>query len=237
MQIADGLDGGGSLAADDAGHVYVAWHAMAGAKDESGRAVYVARSDDDGATFAREAPASSSPTGACGCCGMRALVGAGGRVFLLYRAAIGGDGRDMILLGSADGRSYTGTDLQAWKLSSCPMSTCALAAAPDRTLAAWQTGDQVFYAAVPAAGAKPGAPIAAPGQAKDRKHPTIAGGRNGTTLLAWTEGTGWARGGALVWQLFDAAGKPTGALGRADGVPAWGIPTAVSTGEGFTIIY
>ena len=48
---AGGIDGGGSVAADQKGNVYVTWHAMAKAKSEAERAVYLARSRDHGKTF------------------------------------------------------------------------------------------------------------------------------------------------------------------------------------------
>src|SRR5438045_3785239 len=58
IQAANGLDGGGSVAADDSGNVYVAWHAPEpGGKGEDNRRVWVARSTDEGKTFAREKPA------------------------------------------------------------------------------------------------------------------------------------------------------------------------------------
>src|SRR4051812_49337071 len=51
-----GVDGGGSIAADEDGHVYAAWHALPvdGANGEDQRRVWIARSGDDGATFAEE---------------------------------------------------------------------------------------------------------------------------------------------------------------------------------------
>jgi hypothetical protein len=66
------LDGGGTIAADPAGHVYVAWHGKApgAASGEAGRQVWIAKSNDDGKTFSAEQPAWKDPTGACGCCGM-----------------------------------------------------------------------------------------------------------------------------------------------------------------------
>src|SRR5262245_23575436 len=68
LQFATGLDGGGSLAADSAGRVYVAWHAGGpSSKGEGDRRVWLARSDDDGRTFGREAAASPAEEGACGC--------------------------------------------------------------------------------------------------------------------------------------------------------------------------
>src|SRR4051794_1753465 len=67
------LDGGGSLAADRNGNVYVAWHGLGAdlAKGEENRKVWVAISNDDGKTFAAEKSAWNEKTGACGCCGMR----------------------------------------------------------------------------------------------------------------------------------------------------------------------
>ena len=131
IQNRPGLDGGGSVAADQEGNVYVAWHAPKDGKGESGRPVHghgpahlkerkghadhhvhdphaghgqahskeahghgeanryvwVARSNDDGHTFAPEIAANAKPTGVCACCGMRIFADAGGRVFILYRGA------------------------------------------------------------------------------------------------------------------------------------------------------
>src|SRR5688572_25296285 len=69
-----GLDGGGSVAADDQGNVYVTWHGTApdNKQGEAGRAVFVSKSRDEGKTFAREVRANPIETGACGCCGMKA---------------------------------------------------------------------------------------------------------------------------------------------------------------------
>ena len=55
------------------------------------------------------------------------------------------------------------------------------------------------------------------------------------------EADGYGSGGALrvedprvAWEILDASGRPTNAKGRADGVPVWGLPAAVVSGEGFT---
>jgi hypothetical protein len=59
MQRTSALDGGGTIAADREGNVYVAWHARTedSVSGESGRRMWVARSRDDGATFGVEQPA------------------------------------------------------------------------------------------------------------------------------------------------------------------------------------
>ncbi|MEO7145777.1 MAG: sialidase family protein, partial [Bryobacteraceae bacterium] len=88
IQFAYGLDGGGAIAADRYGRVFVFWHAPApGAKGEAERRVWVARSSNDGLTFDRERPAFNQSTGACGCCGMAAFADSNGGVYALYRSA------------------------------------------------------------------------------------------------------------------------------------------------------
>ena len=70
----------------------------------------VARSKDEGATFAPEEPALDRETGACGCCGTRALADRRGKVYPLYRAATEDVDRDMTLLTSDDrGEHFQGT--------------------------------------------------------------------------------------------------------------------------------
>ena len=69
IQAAYGIDGGGAVAADPSGHVYVFWHApIPGSKGEENRRVWLARSNDDGKSFDHEKIAWDKPTGACACC-------------------------------------------------------------------------------------------------------------------------------------------------------------------------
>jgi hypothetical protein len=239
MRFAAGLDGGGSVAADAAGNVYVAWHGRGDGEGEAKRRVWVARSEDEGRTFAREAAAFNEETGACGCCGMRAFADRRSALHLLYRAATNFVDRDMYLLTSNDrGRSFRGLRLHPWKLDTCPMSTATLGEGAGRVVAAWETMGQVYFAAInPAAGVSAN-PVSAPGEGKGRKHPAVAVNAKDETILVWTEGMGWKKGGSLSWQVFDRDGKPSGEKGTADGVPVWSLPTVVAApGGGFTIIY
>jgi hypothetical protein len=241
MHVAGNLDGGGSVAADAAGNVYVAWHGNdRPGSGEANRRLWIARSTDEGRTFSREAPAYAAPTGACGCCGARAFADSRGSVYILYRAATGGVDRDMVLLASRNrGASFQGSRLHRWKLNACPMSSESFAESKAGVLAAWETQGQVYYGIIDPATMETTRIIGAPGAGQDRKHPAIAGNARGETLLVWTEGTGWQKGGSLSWQLFDRHGKPTGLKGRLAGaVPVWGLATAVARpAGGFTIIY
>ena len=239
MQFAVGLDGGGSVAADLEGNVYVAWHGRGTKAGEANRRVWLTRSSDEGRTFARETAASSEPTGACGCCGMRAFADSQGALYLLYRAAANFVNRDMYLLTSRNkGQSFNSVRLDQWKLDVCPMSTAALGEGSARVIAAWETAGQVHYTTINTTAAETANRVSAPEVGKVRKHPAIAVSTDGDIVLVWTEGMGWKRGGSLAWQVFDRDGKPTGEKGTAEGVPVWSLPSVVaSPGAGFTIIY
>jgi hypothetical protein len=116
MQITYGLDGGPTIAADPNGNVYAAWHGLTGAGGSEGdRRLWIARSRDEGKTFARETPAWAEPTGACACCGAKAYADSQGNVYALYRMAAHGSQRDMVLLASTDaGRTFRGARVDPW---------------------------------------------------------------------------------------------------------------------------
>ena len=235
-----GLDGGGSLAADEQGNVYVAWHAPeAGRTGEANRRVWVARSEDEGRTFAAEQPATQSG-GCCACCGMRAFAGRDGQLYLLYRSASETVHRDMFLLVSQQGKAhFASSRIAPWEVPACVMSTAALCAFPSGVLAAWETQGQAYFGIVDASSGELSRPIAAPGEGKQRKHPAVAANHRGETVLVWTEGMGWNRGGAVAWQVYDKQGRAiAGAQGRLPGVPKWSLPAAFARPNGdFTVIY
>jgi hypothetical protein len=143
----------------------------------------------------------------------------------------------LVVHGAAD--PVRSLDLSPWPANGCVMSTAALAdGTGDALFAAWETEGQVFaqrFAAAGGVGSEAGADaggaaIAAPGSTGNRKHPRVAVNAKGEWLFCWMEGTGWERGGALAWQLYDKSGKPIeGASGRIEGVPVWdfGEPVAL----------
>ncbi|MBS1806653.1 MAG: hypothetical protein JST84_00510 [Acidobacteria bacterium] len=239
MQFSAGLDGGGSVAADKSGNVFVVWHGNGEQTGEEHRRVWVARSMDDGKTFAREVPAWNEATGACGCCGMRAFGDQQGRVHLLYRAARENVNRDMYLLSSDNhGQSFSGTLLDKWKLDVCPMSSATFADGANELLAAWETQGQVYFAALDLKKPQSIFPVPATGIAGKSKHPVIATNARKETMLVWTAGTGWKKGGSLAWQRYDANGKPIDPKSEMSGIPVWSFAAVVTEKDGsFTIIY
>jgi len=235
-----GLDGGGSVAADRAGNVYVAWHApKAGVNGEDNRCVWVARSADEGKSFVPERQAYHEPTGACGCCGMKAFADSEGRVYLLYRSAKETVHRDMYLLTSEDQSSrFRGVKLHEWDGGICPMSMESFCQSGDTVLAAWESGEEVYFVRIDPKSAPRSTAIHPPGDPKRRKHPVVALNGRGETILAWTEGMGWQKGGSVAWQVFDREGKPICQIGRAKGVPTWSLVAVFARPDGsFTVVY
>ena len=235
------LDGGGSVAADPYGHVYVVWqgHKRTGPQEEIDRGVYLAFSSDDGRTFTPERQVNSSDTGACGCCGLKAFANNDGSLAILFRSANLAGNRDSVLLLSTNyGVTFSSTVVGQWHFSSCPMSTYALGVTRGRFIGLWETAGQIYSAWL--GPDKPGTnPTAVNGATGKRKHPAFAATENpsGPMLIAWTEGTGWEKGGTLSWECVDAQGAEI-VSGRSEGVPVWGSVAAIAERNGtFTVIY
>jgi len=220
----------------------VAWHApVPGLKGEANRTVWVTASRDDGRMFKPEWRLTEDATGACGCCGMRLGFDSVGDLLALYRAA-NATTRDVYLahLGRGANNRFEATKLHEFATKTCPMSTMAFATAGSgATLAAWETGGQIYFTRWDAGERRFDEPVAAAGKGTNRKHPSLAVNKDGLTLLAWTEGTGWKRGGSVAWQVYDASVKPAvGGPGSIPGLPAWSLPTAVATADGsFLIVF
>jgi hypothetical protein len=238
IHAAYGIDGGGGIAADQQGRVYVFWHApIPGRQGEEFRRVWVTRSEDDGRSFDTERIAWGEPTGACGCCSLDAFSDAKGRVYVLFRSAQQMVHRDMYLLKSSDhGSTFKGTDVSKWNVGYCVMSSEAFASGSGETYGAWESEKQVRFGAIdPARGVTSDSAISQDGATQ--KYPALALNSEGELLLAWTEGMGWKRGGSVHWRIVDH-GVPSGNSGAADGVPAWSLVAAYARRNGdFVVLY
>jgi len=236
-----GLDGGGSITADETGNIYIAWHAgLEGG--EQARRVWLTRSTDEGKTFAKES-AIDDGTGACGCCGMRIATN-GKSLFVLYRNASTKSDRDMKMLVSHDaGRSFETSMSDAWMVQMCPMSLPSIATYGSATTAAWETaGGKAAFARIDEKTGKSlgstDAPQLKKAPAGPQKFPVTASDKDGNTLFVWTQGMGWNRGGAVAWQLYDAKGFPLANKNGVEfGVAAWSVVAVAATDKGFVIFY
>ena len=235
------LDGGGSVAADLSGNVYVAWHGndvKTGNDGEENRRVFLARSSDDGVHFAPDAPVSPEPTGACGCCGVRMLATSRG-LLVLYRTATAKTSRDMYLMRSDDGaRTFTGARVHPWQIAACPMTSMTFTEARGATFAGWETDGQVFFGSLDPQRPVVGGIRSPSGQQRPRKHPRLAADRSGRLLIVWTERTSSAREGNVGWQIFGTDGQPTDADSRQAGLPPLSYAAPISNADGtFTVFY
>jgi hypothetical protein len=246
MHHSFGLDGGGSLAADPAGNVYVAWHGIGeseasgtGKEGEARRRVWITKSQDEGRSFSTEQKAWPEETGACGCCGMKIYADRRSNVFALYRSATESVHRDIYLLTSKDqGKTFQGRLVHKWEINACPMSSMDFADNGSVVVGAWETGGQVFWVRVDGDMRSTRELVSAPGDGKGRKHPRVAVNQKGEVLLVWTEGTGWQKGGSLAYQLFDKGGKPTPEKGQLPGVAAWSFGAVAAWPDGnFSLLY
>jgi hypothetical protein len=239
ITYAFGLDGGSSVAADAQGNVYVTWHGRApkSPEGEVGRAIFVTRSQDEGKTFEREKRAVAKNTGACACCGMRAFADSKGAVYILFRAATENTERgETLLVSPRPGADFEVAYNHPWNATMCPMSSATLTEAKSGALAAWETASDVYFATIDPKTMQVSRPTSPAAGAK-RKHPVAVANEKGETLLAWTEGTGWAKGGSVAWQVFDKDSNPTTEKGQADGVPMWSLASAVAKPDGSFLIF
>lgn len=237
IHTAYGIDGGGGVAADQDGRVYVFWHApVPGRQGEEFRRVWLTRSENDGQSLAPERIAWEQPTGACGCCSLSAFADEKGRVYVLFRSAQQMVHRDMYLLESSDhGSTFKGSAISKWNVGYCVMSSEAFASGPGGTYAAWESEKQVHFGLIDPAKAVTSDSTASL-NGGSQKYPSLAVNRDGLLLVAWTEGMGWKHGGSLHWQVFDNA-EGLDDSGTADGVPAWSLIAAYARPNGDFVVF
>jgi hypothetical protein len=144
----------------------------------------------------------------------------------------------MYLLTSGDhGIHFEGKSIHPWRIGTCPMSSESLADTGSSVLAAWETNGQVAFSRIDPATKAISPPMPPPGRPGARKHPAVAGNASGEAILVWTVGTGWQKGGALAWQIFDPSGRPTGEKGYLEAaVPVWSLATVVARPDGGFLI-
>jgi hypothetical protein len=212
---------GFSLAADGKGNVTACWL--------SGK-LYASVSNDEGETFAPavELDPRYDP---CNCCTTSAAYGEDGRLAVLYREETGNE-RDMYLVLWDQGRgrmTRTRVSRTPWKIDACPMTYYTVSRVPGGFLAAWPTRGRVYYARLDRAGEPlPPAEIETPGRSGMRTGVLTLGAPDGTTLV------GWKNGDRLGWQLYDAAGHPSGAPGDARS-PGHGAAGVVGKDDHFVL--
>jgi hypothetical protein len=227
------LDGGASVASDAKGGVVVVWHANERGEEpeENRRVVALRASRDDGTEFGRAEILNGEARGVCACCSLRATTDAEGRVHVLFRNTRSGGHRPMSLLSPAPS-GWQVKEVEDWEVTTCPMSSSALFTDGTRLLGAWETEARIRVAWL----SSPGLAPRTLGAVSGAKHPVIAGNQNGRLLVAWTEGTGWNRGGSVAWQELDDTLEPVGPPGKAPDLAVWGRVAAFAGPDGTFVV-
>jgi hypothetical protein len=231
------LDGGATVAADATGMVHVLWHAAPletpQGSGEGARRVYMTSSKDDGQSFEKEQLCAGVSPGVCACCSIRAQVMAG-ELVALYRIASGNNRGIQLLRRGRGADSFVRQEVQDWPIKMCPMSSSCLLAGK-QSLAAWETGGEVWMASLDQ--------LSAPTKigSANAKHPSLAQSPEGDILVTWAMNTGWQRGGQAAWSLRSAKGHVI-EEGPADRsvlkVPVWSFPAAAYVpGLGFVVVH
>ena len=232
-----GLDGGSALTADEEGNVYIAWHApVPGSKGEKFRRVWLASSRDMGQTFEEEKIVSDTTHGVCGCCGLQ-IHTQDENIYVLYRNVKDTTSRDMQLVSlSKKGTVMNERTLDEWPINGCPMSSAAIASGSTGTFGAWETGGLIRYCML---GNQLKTTVLSPQSQEDgSRHPSMAIGDDHYTLLTWSEGTGWNRGGGVAWEITHPDNKLSRSGKMRESVPVWSFPSGFFVPEkGFTIVY
>jgi hypothetical protein len=233
-----GLDGGGSIAADAGGKVYVAWHAPE-KKDggESTRKLWVAASHDDGKTFAAEVCASTDITGACACCSVKIVASENGEVAALFRNAMTKGKtfeRATIMARSTDaGKTFTTQQLDHTTSGTCLMSSYGIIAIANGYRMVFENAQMLMEARYE----RSDNVHTEPQPIGDRgKHPSLAINAAGDVVVAYSKGAAFSKPGTLGWSLYKAGGAVEKGAGEA--LPAASVPAAVALPDGdFVIVY
>jgi hypothetical protein len=231
-----GPDGGGSVTADSAGNVWVVWHGLAPSLDgESNRAIYVARSRDDGLNFEPEFKAATPTAGACACCGMKAFADDQGKLFIMFRGIHEQVNRPEQLLVSQDGGANFRTIFSDnWQTSTCPTSSVSIQPIRNGFLSAWETSGNVYAREV--VDQRPGE-VMSPERGPKRKFPFALENKNEEVLLTWVQDVGWGTEGKLGWLVYKN-GHPTKEKGMEGKTPAWSFAQAYLDPLGnFVVLY
>lgn len=194
---------GFSLAADDQGNVTACWL--------SDR-LYANVSHDNGETFAPsvELDRRYNP---CNCCTTSAAYGEDGRLAVLYREETNNE-RDMylVLWDQARGQmTRKRVSRTPWRIDGCPMTYYAISRDRGGFVAVWPTKGQVDFARLDGQGDPlPPEEIRTPGGSGMRTGLLALSAPDGGTLVAWKKDS------RLGWQLYDDAGRPSGAPGSVE---------------------
>jgi hypothetical protein len=233
----NGVDGP-SIAADDAGEVYVVWiQAGEGPESPVSKTLMFAYSRDNGNTFAPAKPLPSTyPGGACACCAVKAVLSPEHTLLVGFRGAYRNI-RDIYLLretAASDRFQATPVSNDHWVFEGCPMAgpSVQATARPGQVLVAWMSDGRVYHA-TSTDGGQSFSSRSAPAERQNAaaSFPLILSNARGEQLFAWVEGR------TIRWERISPDGRILEA-GENGGLPSSSKPTALADRDGsFALIY
>lgn len=238
-----GVDGGSALVFAPDNTLYAVWHAPEKPNDpsESSRKVFIARAKNGDYEHFDKIVSDPAPAGrgACACCALSAFA-TNDHLYVLYRCATDQVHRDIHLLTFDDDLNcIEDQTLNTMTANKCIMSTASFAQGKDNLYAAFESDTNIFIHRLHSPSVtNDGITKPIEGVGDRRKHPRLAINRDGTILLAWTEGTSFHTGGSVAWQFFSPDLQPLTEISHAPGLPAGSQPAAISKPDGsFVILY
>ena len=218
-----GIDGV-TFAADDKGNVAVFWHMAVPKQEKIKQATFLwmARSKDNGRTFAPEEQVNVSNLGtlACSMCMMRARVAADGDVLLAYRTAEESIRDFYVLKGKITGNDFKATRVNEdkWLIPTCPMCGPEMTLdAKGRPVVAFMSRNKVYWSVADAKVEKFSGHSGTPElykDAKDEIYPAAAMNAKGEVLMVWQNGPmSTTKTASVKWATYKPDGTPDGMSG------------------------
>ena len=228
-----GFHGSSAVAVDGQDNVYLFLNGQTREGRDDVREIHMVKSTDGGKTFSRPRVVTNGK-GACGCCYIEAYADREGKVYFAYRSAENGVKRDSYVFVSGDhGNSFKEILVDPWDIPGCPSSVYTFSETPTGTFVTWRTMREIHMAKVEETITH----ITPPAATQGRRVPVVAGNEKGETLLAWSEGTNFAKSADLHWQVYDAHGLANEEQGVAKGAfSRWGFATAFAKADGDFVI-
>lgn len=230
-----GFEGVGALATDpQRDQIYAFWGGQLAPGPEMGRDLYMAISNDEGASWSTPKKLDIDIDGNCRCCPIQASVDAQGNLYVIHRNSVKTSAtswdKDTYLLTSEDqGKSWSKTLIQKWENCGCPGAPYSMANGPDGVVFGFSTRGVSSFAAAN----DPKTIIPAPDTGNARTRPNVSVNSKGEVMFCWVEVQD------VVWQVFDKQGKALpGTNGRLEGVAAkWSNAAVVSSPNDDFMVY
>lgn len=218
-----------AIVADASGNVLVFWLDARTGKEEDNpvaHPILLARSTDNGASFARNEIVKYDFAGrACACCRLEARL-QGEDVYIAFRSGYHNIRDFYLLKGRKTENNFHAVRISEdnWKLEGCPMSGADFRVEKNgQVVVSWMSQGKVYWSKTTTIGFAPR--IAAPASEGAANHPLIVTQRKDVLLL-------WKQGGNLHWARYTMAGKFTGEQGIVAALPGKDKATAFVGADG-----